>query len=181
MDKYQVVLRDGGIEYLLFKPKIFKLYASCYSKEDRPPYFSRIIHRIRMTRELLFAKYEVVYLRTDGKIVGHLVVSRGGTRIAVSKPDDIVIGPIWIIPSKRNGGIATEAICQILHNMGYLYQYAYEYISDVNSASIRTVEKNGFRLVCRCKEYGLMKTLRENENGELLLYRYSQDTGEINQ
>ena len=51
-----------------------------------------------------------IFVIEDGKIVGHLVVSRGGTRIAVSNPDDIVIGPIWIIPSKRNGGNSTRSI-----------------------------------------------------------------------
>lgn len=175
MDKYQSVLEDGEIEYLLFKPNVFRLYAKCYSKEERPPYFSRIIHHIRMIRELLFAKYEVVYLRKDERIIGHLVVSRGGTRIVMSNKEDIVIGPIWIVPKERGKGIASKAIGNVLHSMGYEYTYAYEYIESDNIASIRTVEKNDFEFVSYCSEYGLLKTIKKNENGKICVFRYEEN------
>lgn len=172
MDKYKLILEDSGIEYLLYKPKIFRLYAKCYSKEERPPYFSRIIHRVRMVRELLFAKYEVVYLKKDDRIIGHLVVSRGGTRISMSNKEDIVIGPIWIVPKERGKGIASKAIGNVLHSMGYEYTYAYEYIESDNIASIRTVEKNDYKLVQQCSEFGLFKTLREASDGRFFVYQY---------
>lgn len=136
--------------------------------------FSRIIHHIRMIRELIFAKYEVVYLRKDNKNIGHLVVSRGGTRIAMSTKKDIVIGPIWIVPNERGKGIASTAIYHILHSLNYMFTYAYEYIEDNNFASIRTVEKNGYTFVGYGKEYGLLKTIRQSERGDLIIYRYGE-------
>lgn len=175
MGDWSIIDEKDGIAYCLYKPDIFHLYANCYEDGERPPYFSRIVHRIRMIRELIFAHYVVIYLRKAGKTIGHLVVSRGGTRIAMSGSEDIVIGPIWIIPKERKNGIATRAIYQILHSLGFQYECAYEYIESDNFASISTVEKNGFALVGRCAQFGLLKTIRQSDNGELLVYRYTEN------
>ena len=163
-----------GVEFLQYQPGIFRLYAPVYGSEERPYYYSRIIHRIRMIRELFFAHYVVVYMRKAGEIVGHLVVSRGGTRIAASTPEDIVLGPIWIVPSQRGQGLASTGIHAVLHELGFSYRYAFEFIEEENIASIRTVEKNGYRLIERCREFGCLKTLRPAANGKYLLYRYDR-------
>lgn len=162
------------IDYLSYKPTLTHLYFDCYSDDEKPPYFSRIVHHIRMTREMIFAKYQVIYMRKNDKIVGHLVVSRGGTRIAESTKDDIVIGPIWITPSQRGKGLGSKGINDVLHNLGFSYKYAYEYIEDTNVASIRTVEKNGFSSLGKCKEYGILKTIKPCESGNIILYRIKE-------
>lgn len=174
MKNAEFLCEKDDIVYCLYKPNIFRLYANCYTKEELPPYCSRLIHKIRMTRELLFAHYVVIYLRRGQKTIGHLVVSRGGTRIAMSRREDIVIGPIWIVPSERGKGVATRAIYQILHSLGFRYECAYEYIERDNEASVRTVEKNGFALIAQCSQFGPLKTIRESGGGQLLVYRYRE-------
>ena len=163
----------GGIDYYEFTPSLLKLYDKCYSGEDVPPYFSRIIHRVRMAREIYKSDYRVIYMKVEYKTVGHLVVGRGGSRIAMSTSEDIVIGPVWTVPSERGKGYASAGIGFVLHELGREYANAFEYINEKNAASIRTVEKNGFSYVARCGEFGLMRKIREDEKGDLLVFRYA--------
>lgn len=165
--------RRDGIDYYCFKPSLFRLYDKVYTRQEAPPYFRRLIHHIRMMRELIRSDYRVIYLVVGGNTIGHLVVGRGGTRVAMSSQEDIVIGPVWTIPSQRNQGYASKGIHFALHNAEFQYVNAYEYIKQSNRASIRTVEKNGFVLVARCAEHGLMRTLREDQKGDQLVYRYA--------
>ncbi len=165
---------ENRIDYYLFTPSLFKQYDNCYSKLDKPPYFRRAVHRVRMMREHFKSKYRIIYLKVCDKTVGHLVVGRGGSRIGMSTPEDIVIGPIWIVPSEREKGYASAGIGFILHSSGYEYDSAYEYINEKNSPSIRTVEKNGFSLIARCREFGVFRILKEDEDGDLLVYRYKK-------
>ena len=164
--------RLDGIDYYLFTPSLFALYDYCYAPEDVPPYSRRPVHRIRMMRELYRSNYRVVYMKVGGRPVGHFVVGRGGSRIAMSTPEDIVIGPVWTVPSERNRGYASRGIGFILRHAGFAYLNAYEYIKETNAASIRTVEKNGFLLAAKCAEHGILRTVREDGNGDVLVYRY---------
>lgn len=163
--------RVDDLEFLLFKPSLFRLYDNCYSRNNTPPYINRIIHRVRMIRELFLSHYQVIYMRKDGDIIGHLVVGRGGSRIAQSDQKDIVIGPIWVIPSERSCGYASKGIRYILQAYKGAYRYAYEYIEKDNLASIRTVEKNGFEFVSECNEYGVLKRIKACSGGHLVVYR----------
>lgn len=175
MSKPALLAVIGETEYFLYRPSLFKLYNTCYTGDEIPPYYARPIHHIRMMRELLFAHYVVVYMRVGGKTVGHFVVSRGGTRIAASGKEDIVIGPNWVIPACRGKGLGSKGIDAVLHRLGFEYRYAYEFIEDDNTASVRTVEKNGFTLLGRCAEYGVLKTIKPCEDGKLLVYRFEKE------
>lgn len=61
----------------------------------------------------------------------------------------------------------------MLNELGLDYRYAYEFIIDNNIASIKTVEKNGYILVGRAKEFGIMRNLVSCSDGDYLIYRYS--------
>ena len=171
MNKLEYVDEINGIQFYSYRPSIRNLYYSCYSGDEIPPYFSRFIHRLRMMREIYKSNYRVVYMKKEDKIVGHLVVGRGGSRIEMSTEWDIIIGPIWIIPECRSLGYASQGIRFVLNNMGLEYQFAYEYIEKENIASIRTVEKNGFEFVDECDEYGVFKVIRPLRGGHLRVYR----------
>lgn len=171
MEKLHFLKEIDGIHYYSYKPSLFCLYYDCYKGVEIPPYFSRMVHKIRMTRELLKNKYQVIYMIKENKVLGHLVVARGGSRIEMSKKDDIVIGPVWVIPSERSYGYASNGIHFILDEMGIDYNFAYEFIEKDNKPSIRTVEKNGFEFVADCNEYGLFKVIRPCINGHLKVYR----------
>ena len=171
MKKLQFIKNIDGIDYYIYKPSLFGLYYDCYSGNEVPPYFSRLIHKIRMIRELYESNYQIVYREKDKKIVGHLVIGRGGSRIEMSTTNDIVIGPIWVVPNERSHGYGSRGIRFILDEMNVNYNYAYEYIEKDNIPSIRTVEKNGFDFVDDCNEYGLFKVIRPCEEGHLKVYR----------
>ena len=171
MNKLSFLKEVNGISFYSYKPSFGNIYYPCYKSEDVPPYFSRKIHKLRMLRELYKSKYQVIYMMRNDAVVGHLVVGRGGSRIAMSTKKDIVIGPIWVVPGQRSLGYASRGIHFVLHEMGIDYDYAYEYIENVNVPSIRTVQKNGFEFVDSCGEYGLFKTIRPCVGGHLNVYR----------
>lgn len=141
-----------------------------YRRRDSP-YFSRLVHRIRMIREIVKSKYQVVYMMKDKRVIGHLVVGRGRSRIEMSTKDDIVIGPIWVVPKCRSFGYASQGINFILNEMKISYDFAYEYIEKDNAPSIRTVQKNSFDFVAECDEFGIFKTIRPSKDGHLNVYR----------
>lgn len=120
------------LRYYSFHPSICRIYYPCYKGNEIPPYFTRLVHRIRMIRELYKSQYQVIYMVKNHAVIGHLVVGRGGSRLAMSTKHDIVIGPIWVVPSQRSNGYASKGINFILHNLGVDYDYAYEYIEKLN-------------------------------------------------
>ena len=159
------------IKYYEFSPSLFMLYYGCYDDNEKPEYFSRMIHKIRMTIQLLMGGYKVYYMYVDNKVVGHLVVAPGGSRLPQSNKNDIVIGPIWICPNQREKGLGTKGISAVLNELSISYEYAYEFIAKDNIASIRSVEKNEYELLGTAKESGLLRKISLSENGEWLLYR----------
>lgn len=173
MNNLKYLKQIDNIKFYLYKPTLRKIYYACYENDEIPPYFSRFIHKLRMFRELYKSKYQVVYMEKDNKIIGHLVFGKGGSRVAMSSTDDIVIGPIWIIPSARSKGYGSIGIDFILNKMGLNYQYAYEYIDKDNIPSIRAVEKNGFTFVGDCNEFGIFKIIKPYRGGTIKVYRIS--------
>lgn len=160
MNELSFLEEIDGIRYYSFKPTIKHIYYPCYEGDETPPYFTRAVHKVRMIRELYKSQYQVIYMVRNNAFVGHLVVGRGGSRIAMSTKDDIVIGPIWVVPSQRSNGYASRGIDFVLHNLDVDYNYAYEYIENTNIPSIRTVQKNGFEFFDACSEYGLFRVIR---------------------
>ena len=171
MNNLIFIQEKDGIEFYLYKPSFLNLYYPCYTGDEVPQYFSRFIHKVRMIREIIVSKYQVVYMMKDKAIIGHLVVGRGGSRIEMSTKRDIVIGPIWVVPRQRSHGYASKGIKFVLNDLKIDYDYAYEYIEKDNKPSIRTVQKNGFEFVDECNEYGLFKVIRPSKNGHLNVYR----------
>ena len=171
MNELSFLKEIDGIRYYSFKPSVNQIYYPCYKGDEIPPYFTRTVHKVRMLRELYKSKYQVIYMKKDNVFLGHLVVGRGGSRIAMSTKDDIVIGPIWVVPSQRSKGYASRGIDFILHHLDVDYNYAYEYIEKVNIPSIRTVQKNGFEFVDACCENGLFRVIRPRGGGHLNVYR----------
>ena len=171
MKRVNYINNVEDIDYFCFCPTILKLYDNCYERVNEPNYVHRIIHKIRMIIQQLMGGYKVYYMYIDKKVVGHLVVAPGGSRLPQSSRKDIVIGPIWISPDQRGKGLGTKGIAAVLNNLNIPYEYAYEYIATDNIASIRSVEKNNFELLGFAKETGLLRKISLSENGESLNYR----------
>lgn len=161
-----------GIDFHEYSPTLFHPYFVDYPKQEQPDYTRRIVHKVRMMLEHLRGGYKVIYMVRDQKILGHIVIARGGRRLKVSTREDIVVGPIFISPALRGKGIGTIGIRTVLKELGLQYRYAYEFIKEDNIASIRTVEKNGYTLAGRVKESGLLRNLVASEDGDFLVYRF---------
>ena len=161
------------IEYYSYVPTLLRPYENCYPVGQEPNYWKRPVHRIRMFLEYFKTRYQVIYMRTGNETLGHLVVARGGFRLAVSTKEDIVIGPVWVAPQCRNLGLATKGISAVLHGLDITFRYAYEFIDKGNLPSIATVRKNGFSCLFQAEESGLLKIVREADHGRYLVFRYS--------
>ena len=144
-----------GIEFYQYSPTLLRPYFMNYPKQDHPPYARRAVHKVRMMLEYLRGGYLVYYLVRDHMVLGHVVVARGGRRLKVSTQEDIVIGPIFVSPALRGNGIGTTAIRTVLKDLGLQYRYAYEFIKEDNTASIRAVEKTDMCWLVTLKKPGL--------------------------
>ena len=161
-----------GIVFYEYSPSLLRPYYMDYPKKDHPPYETRVVHKIRMMLEFILGGYSVIYMVCEGVVLGHLVIARGGRRLAVSTPEDVVVGPIFVSPELRGKGIGTAGIRVVLTELGLKYRYAYEFIKCDNLASIRTVTKNGYVFVGHVRERGLLKKLVECPDGDYVVYRY---------
>ena len=170
LDDLQFVGNFDDIDYYLFKPSLFKLYPDCYEAGMEPDYVSRPVHKIRMLLEHLKTHYEIYYMIKDSEVIGHIVVARGGWRISCSKKEDIVLCPIWISPAHRGKGFGTKGISVVLNELNISYEKAYEYIGKDNIASIRSVEKNGYKMTGTASERGLFRTIVYDDKGTLNIY-----------
>lgn len=159
------------IKFERYNPSLFGIYGNCYKKGQSPDYCS-IKHIITMWIKWISSPFYIIYMKKGDDTVGHLVVNRGGKTLDTTSKD-IIIGPIWIVPEYRGKGYATLGISTILHDLDIEYENAYEFISKVNNASIRTVEKNGFKYIGTVKREGkYIKTFRFNESGGWNVYKY---------
>lgn len=170
MDKKLFFIKQiEDIRYYKYTPKLFRWYIN-----DYPEYETiTLSHFIRMTIEYLNGGFHVYYMKSkDDEILGYIVVAKGGRRLTCSTKDDIVLGPIWICPSKRGRGIGTKGIHAVLHELGEPYQFAYEYIKTHNNASIRSVEKNGFICLGYGQERGLLRKVYPSKEGMDYIFKY---------
>ena len=164
--------RFEGIDFYRYSPNLLHPYYTDYPLQDHPSYERRLVHKMRMLLEYFRGGYEVIYMVRGQRILGHIVVARGGRRLKISTGDDIVLGPIFVSPECRGEGIGTAGIRVVLKELGLQYRYAYEFIRHDNMASIRTAEKNGYVPVGRLKEVGLLKNLIPSSDGEFVAYRF---------
>ena len=171
MNQLSFVKEIEGISYYRFIPSFGKWYYTDYP-EYNPPTFS---HAVRMCLEYIQAGYEIIYMKSENKILGYIVSVNGGSRLRCSKSDDIVLGPIYIQAEHRGKGIGTRGIHAVLTQLGIPFHYCYEYIKPSNFASIKTVEKNGFEKIGYGNETGFTKRIHLNQNGgggTYIIYRY---------
>lgn len=171
MEKKITAIKEiDGIRYYKYTPSLFRYYIGGYP-EYKP---TTISHFIRMTIEYLQGGFRVYYMYSkQNEVLGYLVVANGRRRLTCSKKEDIVIGPIWICPSKRGKGYGTKGIHAVLHELGESYQSAYEYIKTHNIASIRSVEKNGFKCLGYGQERGLLRKVYPAKEGKDYIFRYN--------
>ena len=52
MNELSFLKEIDGIRYYSFKPSMNHIYYPCYKGDEIPPYFTRVVHKVRMFREL---------------------------------------------------------------------------------------------------------------------------------
>lgn len=165
--KMKQIAEEGGAQLYEYLPSAFKLLAINFEKP-------RFVRQMRFLLEYLHrGHYKVYYLAVTGVFVGYCVVTPGGRRLWVSKKEDIVLGPYFVLPEHRGKGYAKVLVKMTLEHCSYDYKLAYDWIHDDNFASIKTSEACGFvREGSRLNVVGLTRRLVPSEEGNNIVYKY---------
>lgn len=136
------------------------------------------IRRLRFLYEYIHKRhYKVYYLAIYQEFVGYCVVSPGGRRLWVSKKNDIVLGPYFVLPQYRGNGYAKILVSMTLMHCSYDYKVAYDWIHYSNYASIKTSEACGFQFEgSRLNIVGLTRRILPKENGEYSIFIYKKQS-----
>lgn len=130
------------MELLCFKPKIWRLFPKkCVNLGQS---FS---DKIRYAYRLL-GGYRIYTLNSDGKSLGYAVMQRGKvSRYPFVGKRDWLLGPYLIDRQHRGHGYAKEMLELVKQDMKSVDGRIYACILLDNPASIKTVEKIGYRQV----------------------------------
>ncbi len=103
------------------------------------------------------------------KEIAFLSVGGGGNpRYAFAKSDDLILGPITVLPEYRNRGIAARMIAYVLDKC--CFRRCYSFIALDNMASRRAFEKCGLRGEASVRYSPRLRILQVCEDGEMMLY-----------
>lgn len=128
----------GEYEVYRYRPSLFHLFGKYYPEEITMRRFIRLV--------LAFTDgYEIYYLVQNRTTVAYCMIQNGkSNRYDFATEDDLVVGPILVMPEFRGLGAGTQLIKKVLDLNVNKFKYAYAYIKRDNIASIRTFEKAGF-------------------------------------
>ncbi len=121
-------------------------------------------------RRMVEGGYCIYYAAQSDKIVGYVLVAKGGRRIRCSSKEDIVIGPYYTLKELRGQGFATKMIDAVLHDIGIEFKDAYLYIKKTNTPSIKAASKCGCRIICDAAIKGLLRNIISVKDGEGQFY-----------
>jgi RimJ/RimL family protein N-acetyltransferase len=90
--------------------------------------------------------FGVVMIERDGRLVHRSGVFPRFFRFPFMTNADLQIGDTWTAPDQRRQGLASLAIDWALHELGQGGRRVWYVVEDSNEASVRVIEKRGFRL-----------------------------------
>jgi RimJ/RimL family protein N-acetyltransferase len=89
----------------------------------------------------------VLMLLHDGELAHSALVTPRWFRFPQMGPRDLQIGDVWTAPEHRGRGLAKAGVQLIADRWRGLYQRLWYLVDDDNAASIRVIERCGFRLL----------------------------------
>lgn len=168
VDKYKRALRlvvsDGNISLYKYTPSVLKLFVVPLEQLS-------IVRRMRFLLELFHGGYSVYYLAREGNVVGYGVITPGGRRLKCTTKHDAVIGPYYICPEYRGGGLSKVLINQLLEHCLRDYDAVYDWVYEGNIPSIRCMEACGFTHIGKLDVVGVFRKLKMNPKGEYFVYK----------
>ena len=72
----------------------------------------------------------------------------------------------------RGKGYAKVLLSLTLKNCSYDYKYAFDWIHEHNTLSIKTSESIGMKMIGRLYVKGVMRNLVDDPNGDNRIYKY---------
>ena len=104
-------------------------------------------------------------------MVGYCVVTPGGRRLKCSTAQDVIIGPYYVYPEYRGKNLSILLVSETLKHCSYKYDYAYDWIYNQNTPSIRCSKACGFEEFGHLDVVGRFRRLVMNPNGSFIVFR----------
>lgn len=102
-----------------------------------------LFHHLRLFANRDYALFVIYH---EGMLVHRSGVYPGYLRFPFMAPDDLQIGNTWTSPHERGRGLASAAIAEIIRLLARPGRNFWYLVESENVASIRVVERAGFRL-----------------------------------
>lgn len=166
--KLEYLRTIDGIDFYRFRARLFKYFFT-----PMAPYEGLFSRMVRETLDYVRGGYEVVYIGKDQRLLGYIIVTRGGGRNKFCTKEDIVLCSAWVQPEERGKGYANVLYGGALECYPHPYRDVYCYIRHNNPASVKTALKVGFQMVGNASHSGLLRSVDRDENGNLGIYRRS--------
>ena len=164
-DKMQIVgTLSEGVLYR-FTPSPFRLFPRS-GKMHR----MNIEQCIRFYFLLLHGYRVYVLANKKDDVLGCVMFANGGSyRYPFASKKDLICGPYYIVPEYRNKGIAKCLLSEVITNYETEYEMIWAHIWYTNVASIKCMEKVGFKQVGKLMISKILHKCVVDENGHLVL------------
>ena len=155
----------GGYKIYEYSPSVLRPFYKNYEKLT----FQR---RVRFLLERIKG-YKVYYLEVNNEIVAYSVVSRGGGRYSFASPNDIVIGPYFVLEKFRGNHYSEMLVSELLGWEEIKYEYAYDWVKKDNVPSLRCSNRVGLFAVNTADVVGPFRKIqiRDDASGEYYILR----------
>lgn len=171
--RVEKLLIQSGYEYDLYEPTLVHQYLKANGAESYPAFLSSIGHRIRNAMCLFGKGYKVLYMLSNGEIVGFL--SYGLTSIKHASHrfsnTEYMVRFLWISPKYRGRGLGKELMNTWLDRIGLQYSAAYETILPDNYSSIAVAKACGYKQLGYGTKNRLTGKWTLDSNGTVLVFK----------
>ena len=176
--RLRLIKSEDGINYYLFKPKLFSLYYNEKGKhKEEPSHRYSLSHKLHMMWYILTVRsgYSILYLEENGEILSYIIFVKANNKIIKNcDNNDYYTIFLWTYPEHRSKGLATLMAKTMLQDLHLGYHRFYKTISKDNIPSIRVAEKCGFQLDSDCTKTRLLHTIRRVAVGQQYLYQFHE-------
>lgn len=169
-DKMTVLACEDGYKYYLFTPTFSRLYPK-----------SGNMRKMTVLQSLRFLVMKMngykMYLLTDetDEILSSIAFSSGSQyRFPFAGKEDLIYGPSYTMPEHRGRGYAVKLWDKVISCFEKDTKIVYATIRDDNRASIKCMEKSGFKTIGKLKGNKITRAFCMDEKGDHILVKYER-------